>query len=118
MTDRRDLLRLIGLLVALLVVAGAIMLATQGGSDASDGGRDGEAEQVDGVVTQVSSERLVLQPTTGGAPMTFSIRAVDLPKFDVFHLEQHAADGLPTRVTYIEDGEQRYALRADDAPLA
>lgn len=65
MTDRRDLLRLAGFLVALLVVAGAIVLATQGGSGGSE----------------------------------------------------HAADGLPTRLTYLEEGSTRYALRADDAPL-
>ena len=118
MTDRRDLLRLTGFLVALLVVAGAIILATGGGSgdSGSDDGRAGGAQQVDGLVLEVTSERLVLRPSAGGDPMEFTIRAVDQPSFDVFHLQQHAADGLPTRVTYLEDGSVKYALRADDAP--
>jgi hypothetical protein len=34
----------------------------------------------------------------------------------VFHLQQHAADGLLTRVTYIQGDGKLYALRADDAP--
>jgi hypothetical protein len=115
-TDRRDLLRLTGFLVALLVVAGAIMLATQGGgSDRPDEAAGGQ-RQIDGLVLQATSELLVLRPSDGSAERRFAIRPTDTPKFDVFHLQQHAADGLLTRVTYVEQDGQLYALRADDAP--
>ena len=116
MTDRRDLLRLAGFLVALLVVTGAILLATGGGSDSGGGGRAAGALQIDGTVIEVDAVHLVLKPTTGAEPMSFAIRATEQPQFDVFHLQQHSADGLPTRVTYIEQDGRRYALRADDAP--
>ncbi|CAA9531886.1 MAG: hypothetical protein AVDCRST_MAG85-3754 [uncultured Solirubrobacteraceae bacterium] len=117
MTDRRDLLRLVGFLAALLVVTGAIVLATSGGSKGDDGPRAaGGAQTLDGIVMEVDAVKLVLRPATGGENVTFEIRAVDQPNFDVFHLQQHAADGLNTRVTYLQDGTRRYALRADDAP--
>ena len=118
MTDRRDLLRLTGFLVALLVVAGAIMLATQGGgSDSGEQAAAGGQQQIDGLVMQATSELLVLRPSDGSAERRFAIRPTDAPKFDVFHLQQHAADGLPTRVTYVEQDGALYALRADDAPV-
>ena len=117
MTDRRDLLRLTGFLVALLVVAGAIMRATQGGSDSGDEAAAGGQQQIDGIVTEATSENLVLRPAGGSGVMTFSIRPVDAPKFDVFHLQQHAADGLPTRVAHLRQSGALYALRADDAPV-
>ena len=117
MTDRRDLLRLTAFLVALLVAAGAILLATSGGSDSSDQGPTAPGAQVvDGLVISVTPEQLVLRPATGGAEMTFAIRATERPAFDVFHLKQHAADGLLTRVTYFSSGGTLYASRADDAP--
>lgn len=116
MTDRRDLLRLTGFLAALLVVTGAIVLATSSGSKGDSGpSAPGGTQTIDGIVMQVDAVKLVLRPA-GGQDVTFEIRAVDQPNFDVFHLKQHAADGLNTRVTYLQDGSRRYALRADDAP--
>lgn len=115
MNDRRDLLRLTGVLVALLVATGAIILATGGGSDSEESGTSG-LQTVDGIVQSVDATQLTLQPEGGGAPIRFAIRAVDQPTFDVFHLQEHAADGLLTRVSYIEDGSVKYATRADDAP--
>lgn len=101
------------------MVAGAIMLATQGGSDS--GGEPaagpGGQRQIDGVVTEATSEQLVLRPTWRDGVMTFEIRPVDASKFDVFHLQRHAADGLATRVTYLQQDGVLYALRADDAPV-
>jgi hypothetical protein len=117
LTDRRDLLRLTGFLVALLVVTGAILLATSGGSSSKkSNGLAGGQGQVDGRVLVAEPTKLVLKPASGGADMTFAIRATEAPNFDVFHLQQHAADGLLTRVTYIEEDGTLYALRADDAP--
>ena len=117
MTDRRDLLRLSGVLLALLVVTGAILLATGGGSSSSPSDvRPSDAKVVDGLVLEAAPERLRLRPDGGSGEMTFQIRATERPNFDVYHLQQHAADGLLTRVSYVEDGGTLYALRADDAP--
>lgn len=118
MTDRRDLLRLSGVLLALLVVTGAVLLATGGGSTSSSGDvRPSEAKVVDGLVLEAAPERLRLRPDGGSGEMTFQIRATERPNFDVYHLQQHAADGLLTRVSYVEgEGGTLYALRADDAP--
>ncbi len=119
MTDRRDLIRLAAVLTALLVLAGGIMLLTQGGADDGDSGAAADGTQliVDGVVTEVTPEKLVLRPNDGTPLMTFLIRATERPSFDIFHLQEHAADGLSTRVTYVKQGERTYALRADDAPV-
>jgi hypothetical protein len=114
-TDRRDLLRMAAFLVVLLVAVGAILLATGGGSDSKEPAAAG-GTQVDGIVVDVSVERLVLRPSDGRADMEFAIRPIDRPSFDVFHLRQHAADGLLTRVTFLRDGQTLYALSAEDAP--
>ena len=117
MTDRRDLLRLSGVLLALLVVTGAVLLATGGGSDSSGGGSaPGPEKVVDGLVLEATPERLRLRPDGGTGEMTFLIRATERPKFGVYHLQQHSADGLLTRGAYEQDGSTLYALWAEDAP--
>ena len=108
--DRRDLLRLGGLIVALLAIVGVVVLAGGGGSGDQASGR------VRGVLTEVSDTRLVLQPDGGGATQEFVVRPQDRQRLDIFHLEQHAADQLPSIVHYERDGNTRYATRVDDAP--
>ena len=105
-------------MVVLLVATGAVLFATKGGSDSSSERASGSQLQVDGIVMEVTPDRLVLRPTApAGEDMTFAIRQVDRKAFDVFHLQQHAADGLATRVTYVKDGDATYALSAIDAPV-
>ena len=108
--DRRDLLRLVGLIVALLAIVGVVLLAGGGGSGERATG------QVRGVLTEVSDTRLVLEPDSGGGSQEFIIRPEDRPRLDIFHLEEHAADQLPSIVHYERDGNRRYATRVDDAP--
>jgi hypothetical protein len=116
-TERRDFIRLAALMLVLLVATGAVLFATQGGSDSESGSASGSQQQVDGIVMSVTPDRLVLRPATAGAQdMTFEIRPVDRDRFDVFHLQQHAADGLATRVTYTQEGATLYAVSAIDAP--
>jgi hypothetical protein len=112
--DRRELLRLGGFLAALLLIAGAIMLITGGGSDSKAGGPVTQAQAV-GVLTEVSAERLVLQPSDGSAPIQFTIRPQDARTIDLFHLQQHSQDQLQSIVFYETDREQKYVLRVDDA---
>ena len=68
-----------------------------------------------GVLTTVQDTRLVLQPEGGGAPAEFMIRPEDRQRLDLFHLEQHAADSLPSIVHFDKVGDRRYATRVDDA---
>ncbi|HEX2086775.1 MAG TPA: hypothetical protein VHF89_13940 [Solirubrobacteraceae bacterium] len=109
--DRSDLLRLVGLIAALLVLVAIVLLASGGGGDERSSG------QVTGVLTSVSPEQLVLQPNGGGGPQTFRIRPQDRTKLDLIHLQQHAADSLPSIVHYEQEGDARYAVRVDDAPV-
>ena len=108
--DRRDLLRIAGLIVALLAVVGVVLLASGGG-----GGGERTTGQMHGILTEVSESRLVLQPSSGGDPEEFTVRPQDRRNLDLFHLEQHSADALPSIVHYEQQGGERFALRVDDA---
>lgn len=108
--ERRDLFRLGGLLAVLLIVVGIVLLAGGGGSSQRSTG------QVQGVLTEVSQSKLVLQPTSGGGPQEFAIRPEDAPRLDFFHLEQHAADALQSIVYFERVDDTRFATRVEDAP--
>ena len=109
--DRRDLLRIAGLIAALLAVVGIVLLAGGGGDGAER--RTGQAR---GVLTAVEETQLVLQPDEGGAPQRFEVRPEDRRQLDFFHLRQHAADALPSIVHYEEVDGRRFAVRVEDAP--
>ena len=109
--DRRDLLRLGGLLAALLAIVALVLVLGGGGS-----GSERSTGRLQGVLTTVEQTKLVLQPQDGGAPTEFTIRPEDRQRLDLFHLEQHAADSLPSIVHFEKVGDKRYATRVDDAP--
>lgn len=108
--DRRDLLRLAGLIAALLVVVGIVLLAGGGG-----GSGERTTGQQRGVLTSVSDTRLVLQPDGGGTPVQYVVRPQDRRLLDLTHLQEHAADALPSIVHYEQVGDERFAVRVDDA---
>ena len=108
--ERRDLFRLGALIAVLLIVVGIVLLAGGGGSSERSTGR------MQGVLTQVSQAKLVLQPTTGGGPQEFAVRPEDARRLDFFHLEQHAADALQSIVFYERIDDTRFATRVEDAP--
>ena len=110
--ERRDLLRLAILVVALLVVTGAIALATDG-----DGGPapSKTMQRAEGIVTRVSQTEVVLQPTDGGPEITFSVLPEDARRIDLFHVQQHAQQQLPSEVLYRQEGDARYAVFVNDA---
>lgn len=108
--DRRDLLRLGGLVAALLAIVGLVLLLGGGGSAS-----ERSTGRMQGVLTTVEDTRLVLQPEGGGAPTEFTIRPEDRQRLDIFHLEQHSADALPSIVHFERVGDKRYATRVDDA---
>jgi hypothetical protein len=106
--DRGDLIRLGGLILVLLAIVGAVLLAGGGG------GSERSTGQARGVLTEVSQTRLVLQPDAG-AVQEYTVRPEDVRNLDISHLEQHAADQLPSIVHYEQVGDERYATRVDDA---
>jgi hypothetical protein len=108
--DRRDLIRLGGLIAVLLAVVAIVVLAGDGGSSERSRG------QIQGVLIEVSQSRLVLEPTAGGSRQTFSVRPEDAERLDFFHLQQHAEDSLQSIVHYDEVDGTRFATRVDDAP--
>lgn len=108
--ERRDLFRLGGLIAVLLIVVGIVLLAGGGGSSGRATG------QVQGVLTEVSQSKLVLQPSSGGGPQEFAIRPEDAQRLDFFHLEQHAADALQSIVYFERVDDTRFATRVEDAP--
>jgi hypothetical protein len=109
--DRRDLLRITGLLAVLAVISVVAAVASGGGSGGDDGPKRAE---VVGVITTVTADRLVLRPADGGEEMQFAVRTSDARRLDIFHLETHSAQGLPTRITYERDGGTLYAVSAID----
>jgi hypothetical protein len=108
--DRGDALRLGGLLAALLVVVAIVLLA--GGGGGSDPPATG---QVRGILISVTDQELVLQPDSGGDRQTYKIRPQDRQRLDLFHLQQHSADRLPSILYYERSGDTKYATRVDDA---
>ena len=110
--DRTDVLRLVGLIAALLVLVGVVLLAGGGGSD--DGGGPTGSGQMTGVLTSVGESGIALR-TADGDTQTFSVRPEDRRNLDFFHLRQHAADALSSVVFYEQEGDTLYVVRVDDA---
>lgn len=78
------------------------------------------AEHVDGTLTLVSEQQLVMEPfepLDGADEVEFSIPEDELENFDIAHLQSHSAVGLPTRVFYEEDGADYVAVLVEDAPV-
>ena len=99
---------------ALLLVTGVVLLLTGGGGS----GDRPASGQVDGRLTSVQETELTLQPNGGGAVERFTVRPIDRRVLDLDHLRDHMAQGLPSRVIYQSDGDERYAVRVDDLPAS
>lgn len=106
---RRDLLRLGAVLLGLLAVTGVLLATTASDGGGPAGPRGGT---MDGVLQSVTPQELVLAPSDGSATVRFAVR--DPRQLDLFHLQTHARDRLPSRVFYERDGETLYATRVDD----
>ncbi len=104
-------------LVTLLVAAGLIMLFG-GGSDepAKPAAAEGLA-YMDGTLTVVEQDRLVMRPATGAGEVTFVIRPEDAGNFDIAHLQSHSSVAIPTRIFYRDVGGIFYAVYKEDAPV-
>jgi hypothetical protein len=82
----------------------------------SDGGSQAPAgaQSVDGLLMKVSQTELVLAPLDGSAHIRFPLSPADARRIDLFHLEIHSRDRLPSRVYYIQEGDQRRVVRVED----
>ena len=101
---------------ALLLITGVVLLLSGGGG--SGGAADGQVRSVEGRLTSVQDTELTLQPEGGGPIERFTVRPIDRRVLDLDHLRDHMAQGLPSRVIYQSDGDERYAVRVDDLPAS
>ncbi len=104
----------IGLAAVLLVLlAGTAVLLGAGDEGAKERG-DGH---VDGIVVTAQQGTVVLsanRPFEGKTQVTFEIRPRDAAAVDVQHMQQHAQQGLQTRVFFERDGKRLYAVGQED----
>ena len=104
-------------LLTCLVAVGLIALFG-GGSDepAKPAAAEGLAF-MDGTLTVVEQDRLVMKPFTGGNDVTFVIRPADAGSFDIAHLQSHSSVAIPTRIYYRKEGATLYGVYKEDAPV-
>ncbi len=98
--------RIGALVVALLVLSTVVLVAAfaGGGGDGAGAAATERMAQVDGVLTLVRDDQLVLQPFTDGSlPMRFAVQPRDVPVLDLPHLRQHVQDGTPVRIFHERD---------------
>jgi hypothetical protein len=100
-----------------LAAVGIIMLFGGGSSEPSKPTSAEGQPYIDGTLVVVEETRLVLKPADGGPDITFAIRPQDVRNFDIAHLQSHSSVGIPTRIYYEEDGDTKYALYKEDAPV-
>lgn len=76
--------------------------------------------RVDGTMTVVERDRLVMKPFTpvnGKSELEFVLLDEYRQYFDLAHLRSHAAVGIPTRIYYLERDGQLVAVYKGDAPV-
>jgi hypothetical protein len=119
--ERKGMLFLALLLLVSLVVAAALFSGGGGDDGVAGGPRPpgvaSDAPFVDGLLTEVRTDRLTIKPDDGGEPVEMTIpperaRLLDLPHLVNFH----QARNEPVRLFYEEEGEVRRAVGAVDLP--
>jgi len=109
------------LAVLLLVAFVATALLVGGGSSEGDAvvppaGIPGDAQQVDGLLTQVTTAQLVVDPEEGD-PVELVVTQANTQRLDLPHLINfHQGRDEPVRVFYQRQGAQNVALAAVDLP--
>lgn len=107
--DRRELLRLAGLLGLLLLVTGAIVLFTQGGGSGQE-----RAAALEGTITSVREDGFTLRPADGGPERELGVQPRDAAVVDLPHLQEHVTDQVPVRVLLREERGVTYAREVVD----
>jgi hypothetical protein len=98
------------LLVVLAVVAVLLGASSDGGSKRGQG-------SLDGIVVNAQQGTVVMsanKPFEGKTQVTFEIRPRDAAAVDVQHMQQHAQQGLQTRLFYEREGGKLYAVGQQD----
>jgi hypothetical protein len=109
-----------GAVAAALVAAGLVWLFGAGKGEGHDPGAAAALPFVDGTLSTVEQNRLVIKafkPLAGRREVEFTIRPQDEEYFDIAHLQSHSAVALPVRIYYRRSGERYLARYADDAPV-
>lgn len=76
--------------------------------------------RVDGTLTVVERDRLVMKPfrpVDGRAELEFALVEEYRQYFDLAHMRSHAAVGIPTRIYYVERAGRLVAVYKADAPV-
>jgi hypothetical protein len=108
-------------LAAIVVLAGAVALFSEGSQPPAAGGPPGTIDAV-GVIVAVDAAGLgdvrgFTLRQAGGAQLTFDLRSLENgAQFPPGHLAEHQATAEPIRVWYRLDGTDRLAIRLEDAP--
>ena len=106
-------LRRIAVIVGvLLLVAGLLIVLGGGGGDRASS--DPPRGTMDGILVSATAQEIVLQRQDDGETVRFGVRESDLRNLDLFHLETHARDRLPSRVHYERGDGALFATRVDD----
>lgn len=118
-----DLLVVVGIVVVGIVVLFSGSAEETAGpppevQSAAEQGGDSSVKTVDGTLTVVEQDRLVLQPFEPGSDeMEFVIDSPDAGNFDIAHMQSHSSVALPTRIYYERDGDRLLAKYKEDAPV-
>jgi hypothetical protein len=109
-----------GVVLAALAAGGLVWLFGSGKSGGHDPGAAATLPFVDGTLSTVEQNRLVIKafkPLAGQRKVEFAIRPGDEKYFDIAHLQSHSAVALPVRIYYRRSGTRYLARYADDAPV-
>lgn len=118
--SRRRLLALVAVAMAIVVGALGWLFWSEGSQPPPPPVALETLPRVDGVLTVVERDRLVLkpfQPLDGRSEVEFSVPEQYRQYFDLAHLRSHASVGIPTRIYYLEREGALVAVYKSDAPV-
>lgn len=104
-------------LVACVAAVGLIMLFGGGSNEPVKPAAAEGLAFMDGTLTVVERDRLVMTPFEGDREVTFVIRPADAGNFDIAHLQSHSSVAIPTRIYYRDEGGTFYGVYKEDAPV-
>lgn len=104
-------------IATLVAAAGLIILFGGGSNEPEKPAAAAGLAYMDGTLTVVEQNRLVMKPFTGAGDVTFAIRPQDAGNFDIAHLQSHSSVAIPTRIYYRDEGGTFYAVYKEDAPV-
>ena len=104
-------------LAAALAAVGLYALFGGGSNEPARPAGTADLAFMDGTLTVVEEDRLVLRAFDGQGETTFAIKPEDQGNFDIAHLQSHSSVGIPARIYYRDEGVTTYAVYKEDAPV-